>query len=89
MSQQPETRHPTSPVACDSMSLYDVSINGLHGEPLDLHTYEDRLVLLVNVASRCGLTPQYEGLQRLHRKYDGRGFTVLGVPCNQFLGSVL
>ncbi|MGH9136223.1 MAG: glutathione peroxidase [Acidimicrobiales bacterium] len=68
------------------MSIYDVTINRLDGSPLDLHELADTAVLVVNVASRCGLTPQYEGLERLHEKLAGRGFTVLGVPCNQFLG---
>jgi glutathione peroxidase len=68
------------------MSVYDVSINALDGSPVDLHDYEDREVLLVNVASRCGLTPQYTGLEQLQETYGPRGFTVLGVPCNQFAG---
>jgi glutathione peroxidase len=68
------------------MSLYDVNIKGLDGAPLDLHAYEGDAVLVVNVASRCGLTPQYTGLEELHEKYRTQGFTVLGVPCNQFMG---
>jgi glutathione peroxidase len=68
------------------MSIYDVAINNLDGSEADLHDLEGKAVLVVNVASRCGLTPQYEGLERLHEKLSGRGFTVLGVPCNQFLG---
>jgi glutathione peroxidase len=68
------------------MSVYDVSINALDGSPVDLRDYEDREVLLVNVASRCGLTPQYTGLEELQSTYGARGFTVLGVPCNQFAG---
>ncbi len=66
------------------MALYDHSINSLDGQPLDLHDYSDKAVLVVNVASRCGLTPQYEGLEHLQERYADRGFTVLGVPCNQF-----
>ncbi|HEX6420863.1 MAG TPA: glutathione peroxidase [Acidimicrobiales bacterium] len=66
------------------MSLYDVAINNLDGTPADLHQYDDKAVLLVNVASKCGLTPQYTGLEELHERFAGRGFTVLGVPCNQF-----
>ena len=66
------------------MSIYDVSINRLDGSPADLHAYEDKAVLLVNVASQCGLTPQYTGLEHLHEQFADRGFTVLGVPCNQF-----
>jgi glutathione peroxidase len=68
------------------MSIYDVPINTLEGDTADLHDYEDKTVLLVNVASKCGLTPQYTGLERIHEKYKDRGFTVLGVPCNQFGG---
>ncbi|MGH9172381.1 MAG: glutathione peroxidase [Acidimicrobiales bacterium] len=66
------------------MALYDNSINSLDGEPLDLGRLSSKAVLVVNVASRCGLTPQYEGLERLQERYEDRGFTVLGVPCNQF-----
>src|SRR3954451_23876153 len=66
------------------MSIYDTPIHSLDGSPVDLHDYEDKTVLLVNVASKCGLTPQYTGLERIHDKYKDRGFTVLGVPCNQF-----
>jgi glutathione peroxidase len=68
------------------MSLYDIPINTLDGKPASLKDYEGKAVLLVNVASRCGLTPQYEGLERIHERYADRGFTVLGVPCNQFGG---
>jgi glutathione peroxidase len=66
------------------MSIYDVSINALDGQPADLHDYDDRAVLVVNVASQCGLTPQYTGLEQLHEQFADRGFSVLGVPCNQF-----
>ena len=68
------------------MSIYDHAINRLDGSPLDLHEYEDKALLIVNVASKCGLTPQYEGLERMHEKYADQGFSVLGVPCNQFGG---
>ena len=68
------------------MSLYDHQINRLDGSPLDLHDYEGKVALVVNVASKCGLTPQYEGLEKLQRTYADQGFTVLGFPCNQFLG---
>jgi glutathione peroxidase len=66
--------------------LYDVPIKALDGTPLDLHAYDGDAVLLVNVASKCGLTPQYEGLEQLQEQFRDRGFTVLGVPCNQFMG---
>jgi glutathione peroxidase len=68
------------------MSIYDVPIHTLAGDEANLHDYQDQTVLLVNVASKCGLTPQYTGLERMHEKYKDRGFTVLGVPCNQFGG---
>ena len=68
------------------MSIYDVPIQALDGSPADLSQYKDKAVLLVNVASKCGLTPQYTGLESLQKKYADQGFTVLGVPCNQFLG---
>ena len=66
------------------MSIYDVSINRLDGAPADLHELDDKAVLVVNVASQCGLTPQYTGLEELQERYGDKGFTVLGVPCNQF-----
>jgi glutathione peroxidase len=66
------------------MSIYDVSINRLDGTPADLHDYDGKAVLVVNVASQCGLTPQYTGLEQLQETYGSKGFTVLGVPCNQF-----
>jgi glutathione peroxidase len=68
------------------MSIYDVTINNLDGTPDDLHDLEGKAVLVVNVASKCGLTPQYTGLEEIQKQYEGKGFTVLGVPCNQFMG---
>jgi glutathione peroxidase len=68
------------------VSLYDHAVNHLDGTTADLHDLDDKAVLIVNVASKCGLTPQYEGLERLQQRYGDRGFTVLGVPCNQFMG---
>jgi glutathione peroxidase len=68
------------------MSLYDTTISTLDGPALDLEALRGRTVLVVNVASRCGLTPQYTGLEELQERYADRGFTVLGVPCNQFGG---
>ncbi|MEU1436712.1 glutathione peroxidase [Streptomyces sp. NPDC005775] len=68
------------------MTLHDIPLHTLTGEPTTLGAYSGRAVLLVNVASKCGLTPQYAGLERLQKEYGDRGFTVLGVPCNQFGG---
>ncbi len=68
------------------MALYDIPIHTLSGEESSLAPYEGKALLLVNVASKCGLTPQYTGLEQLQRTYGDRGFSVLGFPCNQFLG---
>jgi glutathione peroxidase len=68
------------------MSLTDIPLTTLAGAPTSLADYADRAVLLVNVASKCGLTPQYEALEQLARDYADRGLAVIGVPCNQFMG---
>ncbi|MFC4946475.1 glutathione peroxidase [Pseudonocardia sp. GCM10023141] len=68
------------------MTLQDAKIAALDGSPLDLEALRGRAVLVVNVASKCGLTPQYTGLEELQQRYGDRGLTVLGVPCNQFRG---
>jgi glutathione peroxidase len=69
------------------MSLLDTPLARLDGTPATLRDITGgNPALLVNVASRCGLTPQYAGLERLHEEYADRGFTVVGLPCNQFLG---
>ena len=67
-------------------SLWELSTATLEGEPVSLGDWRGDVVLVVNVASKCGLTPQYTGLDELHREFDERGFAVLGFPCNQFLG---
>ncbi len=66
------------------MSVYDHDVSTLDGQPADLYDFQDKAALVVNVASKCGLTPQYEGLERLQERYADRGFAVLGFPCNQF-----
>ena len=66
-------------------SLQDLPINRLDGTPSSLGDFAGSVALVVNVASRCGLTPQYEALEQIHETYADRGFTVVGVPCNQFL----
>ncbi|BBZ02712.1 glutathione peroxidase [Mycolicibacterium chitae] len=68
------------------MSLNDIALTTLDGGSTSLADYSDRAVLVVNVASKCGLTPQYSGLEQLARDYGERGLTVIGVPCNQFMG---
>ena len=68
------------------MSLYDIPLQRLSGEPATLGEHAGKALLIVNVASKCGLTPQYTGLEALHEELAGRGFAVLGFPCNQFGG---
>jgi glutathione peroxidase len=63
---------------------YDIQLNTLTGDARSLEDYRGQALLIVNVASKCGLTPQYAGLQSLHEAYSGRGLSVLGFPCNQF-----
>jgi len=65
-------------------SLYDFAAQTLDGKPAPLADYRDRVVLIVNTASKCGFTPQYEGLEELWRDYQDKGLTILGFPCNQF-----
>ena len=65
-------------------TVYDFSANTLSGQPKSLADFRGQVVLVVNVASKCGFTPQYEGLEALQKKYSGQRFSVLGFPCNQF-----
>lgn len=66
------------------MDLYDIPVKTIDGDTTTLDEYRGQALLIVNVASRCGFTPQYEGLEALYRKYKVNGFVVLGFPCNQF-----
>ena len=66
------------------MSIHDIVARRLNGEERDLSEFRGQVLLIVNVASRCGFTPQYAGLEALYRKLHARGFSVLGFPCNQF-----
>jgi glutathione peroxidase len=68
------------------MTLYDTPIHTLSGEASSLADFEGHPILIVNVASKCGLTPQYEGLEAIQKKYEPQGFSVVGFPCNQFAG---
>jgi glutathione peroxidase len=68
------------------VSVYDIPIDSLEGESGKLAERRGNVTLIVNVASQCGLTPQYSGLQKLQERYGDQGFSVLGFPCNQFLG---
>jgi glutathione peroxidase len=73
-------------VAWSAMTVTEIALTTLDGRPTSLADYSDHAVLVVNVASKCGLTPQYTALEQLAKDYGDRGLTVLGVPCNQFMG---
>jgi glutathione peroxidase len=66
------------------MNLYDIKVTTIDGQEKSLSDFRDQVLLIVNVASRCGFTPQYDGLESLYEKFKSRGFSVLGFPCNQF-----
>ena len=68
------------------MTAYSFKMNSLEGKEVDLSKFKGKVMLAVNVASRCGYTPQYAGLQELHKKYKEKGLIVAGFPCNQFGG---
>jgi glutathione peroxidase len=65
-------------------SIYDFSVQDIRGKAVKLDRYRDKVLLVVNTASKCGFTPQYKGLEALYEKYHGKGLEVLGFPCNQF-----
>lgn len=66
------------------MRFYDITVQGRAGETVSLSDYKGKVLLVVNTATGCGFTPQYEGLQKLYDKYQGKGFEILDFPCNQF-----
>lgn len=66
------------------MSIYDVNVNKMNGEEISLGDYKGKVMLIVNTATGCGFTPQYDGLQKLYDKYNAEGFEILDFPCNQF-----
>ena len=68
------------------MNIYDFKVTGQNGEEISLQQYEGKVLLVVNTATGCGLTPQYEALENLYEKYRYQGFEILDFPCNQFLG---
>ncbi|GMU56279.1 MAG: glutathione peroxidase [Candidatus Xenobia bacterium] len=75
-----------SPAMPEASSFYDITVVSLDGKSVPLSLYQGQVTLVVNVASDCGFTPQYAGLEALHREFKARGFSVLGFPCNDFGG---
>ncbi len=70
----------------DNMNIYDFTLNDAQGDPVSLSVYRGKVLLIVNTATRCGLTPQYTALQQLYERYNGQGLEILDFPCNQFRG---
>lgn len=76
----------TPKTAPPEKSIYEFSMKDIDGRDVKLEAYRGQVAMIVNVASKCGYTPQYEGLEAIYEKYQGRGFTILGFPANNFLG---
>ncbi len=66
------------------MAFYDLEAVKINGETIAMNTYKGKIIIVVNTASKCGLTPQYEGLEKLYQQYKAQGLVILGFPCNQF-----
>jgi glutathione peroxidase len=80
----PAGQAPAPATVDKELAMWNASINTLQGKPMHLADYKGKALMIVNVASKCGLTPQYETLEAVQKKYESKGFTVIGFPCNQF-----
>jgi len=77
---------PALPPAADAKSVYDFTLKSIDGQPTPLSEYHGKVLLLVNVASKCGYTPQYTALEAIYEKYKSRGLIIVGIPANNFMG---
>jgi len=85
LSMRSRWQKPSKPIGTNKMSFYDLTINSIDGKEMHMSDFKGRYVLCVNVASKCGYTPQYEDLEKLYEQYQGK-LVIVGFPCNQFLG---
>lgn len=81
-----ETEKQTVPAKNDTINIHDVKVRTMDGQDKSLSEYKGKVLLIVNVASKCGYTPQYEGLEKIYEKYKDKGFEILAFPCNDFGG---
>jgi glutathione peroxidase len=85
LSVRSRWQKPSKPIGTNKMSFYDLTINSIDGKEMHMSDFKGKYVLCVNVASKCGYTPQYEDLEKLYEQYQGK-LVIVGFPCNQFLG---
>lgn len=85
LSMRSRWQKPSKPIGKNKMSFYDLTINSIDGKEMRMSDFKGKYVLCVNVASKCGYTPQYEDLEKLYEQYQGK-LVIVGFPCNQFLG---
>lgn len=85
LSMRSRWQKPSKPIGTNKMSFYDLTINSIDGKEMRMSDFKGKYVLCVNVASKCGYTPQYEDLEKLYEQYQGK-LVIVGFPCNQFLG---